>query len=66
MSDIGKKLPGDGTEVKAMTYPSLEYDREPEKITGKLITQPSPFGGSQCWVDGVQVEETTVESVEGA
>ena len=66
MSDTEKKRvpPSDGRKVKAMTYTSLEYDREPEEITGKLTTQPSPFGGLQCWIDGVQVNPESIRTIE--
>lgn len=52
-------LPEDGTKVKAMTYDSIEYDREAKEVTGTLTTRPSPFG-TQCFVDGVQVNSDTV------
>lgn len=54
------ELPPDGTRVRAMTYDSIEYDREPKEVVGTLATRPSPFGGKQCWVSGVQVDPETV------
>jgi hypothetical protein len=54
-------LPPDGSPVEAMTYASLEYYRDPEKVTGVLSTRLSPFGyPPQCWVNGVQVDPATV------
>lgn len=48
-----------------MTYASIDYDAEPEQVTGVLATRKSPFGGlPQCWVDGVPVDPDTVEIVE--
>jgi hypothetical protein len=55
------ELPPDGSHVEAMTYESIEYDREAEKVRGVLRTRSSPFDGPpQCWVDGVQVDPATV------
>jgi len=54
-------LPQAGSQVEALTYPSLEYDREAESVTGLLVTKLSPFEGPpQCWVNGVQVDPETV------
>lgn len=53
------ELPPDGTRVKAMTYESIEYDREAEEVTGTLTTHPSPFG-TKCYVNGVIVDPDTV------
>ena len=59
--DSGSDLPEDGTVVRAMRYESMEYDRAPYEVTGRLLTRPSPFGPPpQCWVDGVQVESKTI------
>ena len=58
------ELPEDGVLVRAQTYDSIEYDREPEEVTGPLLTRPSPFGPPpQCWVNGVQVDPETVRPV---
>lgn len=64
MSSTDPKLPSDGTRVTAMTYDSLEYDREAEEVSGVLTTRPSPFGGMQCWVNNVQVDPATVRTSE--
>jgi hypothetical protein len=56
-----KKLPADGTRVRAMTYESIEYDREAEEVEGVLYTIPSPFGPPpNCWVNGLGVDPATV------
>ena len=47
-----------------MTYPSLEYDRSAEEVSGTLRTRPSPFDGPpQCWVGGVQADPDTVRAM---
>lgn len=56
-------MPDDGALVVAMTYPSIEYDRYAERVSGTLSTRPSPFGGPpQCYVDGEQVDPRTVRA----
>ena len=58
------KLPKDGTKVRGFTYASIEYDRPPTEVTGTFLTTPSPFGDPpQCWIDGVQVDPSTVKLV---
>lgn len=59
------QLPPNGTKVTAMTYASLEYDREAEEVTGILVSEPGPFG-IQCEVDEVSVDPTTVRAVTDA
>lgn len=56
-----KDLPKDGTRVIASTYPSIEYDREARKVSGKLYTRRvESLGYTQCWVNGVQVDPASV------
>jgi hypothetical protein len=58
------RLPEPGAMVTAMTYPSLEYNRQAQEVDGVLSTRPSPFGGPpQCWVDGVQVDPASVRAI---
>lgn len=58
------KLPDDEAEVIAMTYPSLEYDREAEEVTGPLEKRPVGWMDRvQCFVGGVQVDPETVRAV---
>lgn len=58
------KLPKDGTKVRGFTYASIEYDRSPIEVTGTFLTTPSPFGDPpQCWIDGVQVDPSTVKLI---
>ena len=65
--DSGSDLPEDGTVVRAMRYESMEYDRAPYEVTGRLLTRPSPFGPPpQCWVDGVQVDPSSIQAVQAA
>lgn len=60
-------LPKDGTRVVAMTYPSPEYDRKAEEVSGALSTRQSPFSDfPQCWVDDTQVNPATVRPAESA
>ncbi len=61
-------LPPDGTAVAAMTYPSDEYDRPAERVSGVLTTRwVAALGGYvQCWVAGVQVDPATVSSLPAA
>lgn len=57
-------LPPDGTRVRAVTIPSIEYDREAEEVEGILYTIPSPFGPPpNCWVEGFGVDPATVRAV---
>lgn len=58
---MSSELPEDGTVVEAETYPSEEYDRPAERVSGPLVTRPVPaIGYTQCWVNGVQVDPATV------
>lgn len=60
------KMPPDGATVTAMTYENIEYDREPEEVTGTLTTKPSPFGPPpKCYVDGRVVDPSTVRATQG-
>lgn len=59
---MAEKLPEDGTEVTAMTYPSEEHEREASEVRGRLFKKRVPFG-TQCWIDGVQVQPETVKPV---
>lgn len=60
----GPQLPEEGTEVVAMTYESIEYDRPPTEVRGTITYRPSPFSSvPQCEVDGVQVDPSTVRVV---
>ncbi len=60
-------LPPDGTRVRAVTIPSIEYDREAEEIEGILTTVPSPFTPTpNCYVDGLGVDEATVQAIPAA
>lgn len=60
-----KTLPPNGTKVVAMTYPSIEYEREAKEVTGILHSVETPLTKGldtlpQCWVEGVQVDPDTV------
>lgn len=60
---LGEDLPPDGTEVEALSYPSEEYDRPAERVTGPLLTRPvESLGYTQCWVNGTQVDPATVRA----
>lgn len=57
-------LPEDGSRVEAMTLPSMEYDREAERVTGILSTRQSPFGPPpNCYVDGMGVDPESVAPI---
>ena len=57
------QLPEEGAQVSAITYASLEYNRTSREVSGKLTFHKSPFGGlPQCFVDGLQVDPTTVKA----
>lgn len=67
MPEPKSSLPENGTQVTAKTFESVEYDTEPEEVTGVLQTKPSPFGGlPQCWVGGRQVDPRTVQAAGAA
>jgi hypothetical protein len=54
-------LPLDGTTVRAMTLPSIEYDEEPRLVRGKLRTvYVQSLDYVQCWIGDDQVDKDTV------
>lgn len=57
-------LPANGTVVTASTYPSIEYDRDAQEVTGRLSKEPVEIWDAiKCWVDGVQVDPATVKEI---
>lgn len=63
-NELENELENTGIKVTAMTYPSIEYDTEPEEVNGILFTKDSPFGGEQCWVNGIQVDPATIKAID--
>lgn len=59
-------LPDDGVMVKAMTYENFSDGLEPYPVKGKLKKLPSPFGGFQCWIGGLQVDPETVVPIDSS
>jgi hypothetical protein len=61
-----RKLPPDGTHVKAMTLPNQTEDIPGEWVHGKLTRQHVPtFGTIHYWVGGEQVDPDTIEEYTG-
>ena len=59
---MDKKLPPNGTYVKAMTYGNEDEGIEPKQVEGELETRyVKSLDYTQCWIGSQQVNPDTVE-----